>query len=160
MNHHSRVNPFEIALWILAVALLAVGGAGALWASRVMNGGYTCTGDNCSPPVDYALAQTFYMMSPPLVTAGLVAAVLSIALRAGLSGIARRTAEMGSSAAEPEDASTVGAAAGQQSAPESTATSANDGPTVRAAPVSFAPPQFRSRQRATDHSAFQRPGAE
>jgi len=160
MNSRTRVNPFEIALWILAVALLVVGGAGALWASRVMNGGYTCTGDNCSPPVDYALAQTFYMMSPPLVTAGLVALVLSIALRAALVGIARRTVETDASVAEPEVASTAAASAGRENDQETATPRSIDGAPVRTAPVSFAPPQFRPRSRSIDHSAFKRPSAD
>lgn len=161
MHPRTRVNPFEIALWILGVVLLVGGVAGALWGSRVMSQGFSCSGADCSAPTDYALAQAFYMLAPPLVTAGLVAVVLLIALRAAL-GIARRAAAPEAPVVEPEDLREGGASAEQAAAqltvPRRLTEAEN--PTARVDPDSFAPPQFRQRRRAVDHSAFKRPTAD
>jgi hypothetical protein len=156
MESAPRVNPFEIALWILAVVLTVGGAAGGLWASRVMNVSYSCTGNDCSPPVDYALAQTLYMMAPPAFTAGLIAVVLSVALRAALVAASRRRADADARAAE---------LAASESTPVATSVAQPEQPAVPSTtayvdPASFAPPQFRSRRRAVDHSAFQRPTAD
>jgi hypothetical protein len=170
MHPRAHVNPFEIALWILSAALLVAGVAGSLWASGVMNKGFSCSGADCTAPDDYALAQGLYMLCPPMVTAGLIAAVLSIALRAGLVGIARRTAVPNA----PVPDALVAVPAEQQEQPQQQAggtvgpgtasmTDArypDEGAPGRVDPAPFAPPQFRQRRRAPDHSAFQRPSAD
>jgi hypothetical protein len=168
MSRRVRVNPFEVVMWILGLALLAAGVAGALWASRVMNGGFSCVGDDCSAPVDYALAQALYMMTPPLVTAGLVTVVVSLAVRAVLTGIAHRSAVRDAPVAETqqthaeqtqaEQSQTVGAV-GWATAEQAGAQHPAEYATARTDPASFAPPQFRPR-RAADHSAFKRPTAD
>jgi hypothetical protein len=159
MSRRVRVNPFEVVMWILGIALLAAGVAGALWASRVMNGGFSCVGDDCSAPVDYALAQALYMMTPPLVTAGLVTVVVSLAVRAVLTGTARR-AEVGHApVVDTDQTPTIGAAAGPEASESAGPQHPAENPTARTDPASFAPPQFRPR-RAADHSAFKRPTAD
>jgi hypothetical protein len=160
MNSPARVNPFEIALWILSAALLVAGVAGALWASGVMNGGFSCSGADCSPPSDYALAQTFYMMAPPMVTAGLIAAVLSVALRAGLVGLALRTAAPAAPVEASDGVPGVGAPLENGAASMTDPRYSVEGAAARLDPDSFPPPQFRQGRRAPDHSAFQRPTAE
>jgi hypothetical protein len=159
MHPRARVNPLEIALWILSVALLVGGVAGSLWASGVMNKGFSCSGADCSAPDDYALAQALYMMSPPMVTAGLIAVVLSVALRAGFVGIARRTADADTPAGVSEEpvASIPGA---ETPAPSADPRYPTERTPQQVEPASFAPPQFRQRRRTPDHSAFQRPAAD
>jgi hypothetical protein len=165
MHPRAHVNPFEIALWILSAALLVAGVAGSLWASGVMNKGFSCSGVDCTAPDDYALAQGLYMLCPPMATAGLIAAVLSIALRAGLVGIARRTAIPNAPVVVPEEQQAqpqqqAGGTVGPGTASMTDARYPDEGAPGRVDPAPFAPPQFRQRRRAPDHSAFQRPSAD
>jgi hypothetical protein len=159
MSTRVRVNPFEIALWILGVVLLVGGVGGALWASGVTSQGYSCSGADCSAPANYALAQALYMMAPPSVTAGLVAIVLSVGLRAALVGIARRAAGSDASTAELEGPQILEVVSEQAFISEASAAGVNDGAPARLGSASFAPPQFRPR-RSVDHSAFKRPSAD
>lgn len=159
MHPRARVNPLEIALWILSAALLVGGVAGSLWASGVMNKGFSCSGADCTAPDDYALAQALYMMSPPMVTAGLIAVVLSVALRAGLVGMARRTAVPDAPMTVSEEPA-VGIPVEQATASSTDPRYSDEATPVRVESASFAPPQFRQRRRTPDHSAFQRPSAD
>jgi hypothetical protein len=162
MHPRAHVNPLEIALWILSAALLVGGVAGSLWASGVMNKGYSCSGADCTAPDDYALAQALYMLSPPMVTAGLIAVVLSIALRAGFVGLARRTTVPEAPAEVPEvpEEQQLGAVVEPATPSGRDARHPDGGAPARADTASFAPPQFRQRRRAPDHSAFRRPPAD
>lgn len=146
MNHHSRVNPFEIALWVLGAVLIVGGIASSAWAIGRLGGG----GPNSA---GFVATQLIYTVAPAAVTAGLVAIVAALAFRAALLVVARRAASTAQDApfAETSPTNTTVQAPGPASSAESA---------LREAPLSFDPPRFRQRQRATDHSAFKRPGAE
>ena len=146
MNHHSRVNPFEIALWVLGAVLIVGGIASSAWAIGRLGGG----GPNSA---GFVATQLIYTVAPAAVTAGLVAIVAALAFRAALLVVARRAASLAEEAPLVEPSATT--VTMETPGPASSAESASQG-----APVSFDPPRFRQRQPAIDHSAFKRPGAE
>ncbi|SMQ61688.1 hypothetical protein [Agreia sp. VKM Ac-1783] len=153
MNHPTRVNPFEIALWALAVVLTVGGGAALAWSvSRLGTGG--------GPYSDgFVATQMIFSLAPVAVTAGLFSLVAALAFRAALLVVARRAAASAREARLAEASSTSA----------TTATTATGEIPRAASPTGVAPeeasvtseqPRFRQRQRALDHSAFKRPGTE
>lgn len=82
----NRINPFEVALWI--VGLVAV--AGSVWSTQwangtlsIANGGYYCDDvGNCKELYDYALVHTVLALAPSVLTSGFIAIIAALALRA------------------------------------------------------------------------------
>ena len=147
MNHHSRVNPFEIALWALGAVLIVGGVVSSIWAiGRLGRGGPESEG--------FVATQLIYTVAPAAVTAGLVSIVAAVAFRAALLVVARRAASLAQEAPLAETSATA------TKIETSAGTLPTEGDGTSVAPASFDPPRFRPRQRVIDHSAFKRPGAE
>lgn len=81
-----RVNPFEVALWVFGVLAIAAAVWGAGWANGTLslaNGGYYCDAmGNCAERYDYVQVHTVLALAPPVMTAGLIAIVVALAIRA------------------------------------------------------------------------------
>jgi hypothetical protein len=81
-----RINPFEIALWVFGVVAVTSAIWGAEWANgtqSLANGGYYCdAAGNCTERYDYVQVHTVLALAPSVMTAGLIAIVVVLALRA------------------------------------------------------------------------------
>jgi hypothetical protein len=81
-----RANPYEVALWLFCGMAVAAAVWGAQWANRALslaNGGYYCDdAGNCTERYDFVLTQTVLALAPSVLTAGLVAGVVALAIRA------------------------------------------------------------------------------
>jgi len=156
MNHPTRVNPFEIALWALAVVLTGGGGVALAWSvSRLGTGG--------SPYSDgFVATQMIFSLAPVAVTAGLFALVAALAFRAALLVVARRAAASAREArlAEASATSAMTTTSATTATGETPGAASLTGGAPEEASVTSEQPRFRQRQRAIDHSAFKRPGTE
>jgi hypothetical protein len=142
----SSVNPFEIALWVLGVLLLSGGIMSLQWVAARSGQVGIPGGDG------FILSQMIYSLGPAAVTAGLFAIIVSLALRAALSVIARRASALARRSDTAEDTESKSAE------PAPSASVAERTPQLD--PLQFAPPQLRSRRREVDHSAYRRPPSE
>ncbi|SKA94430.1 hypothetical protein SAMN06295879_1949 [Agreia bicolorata] len=143
------INPFEIALWAVAVVLVVGGVVSLHWATGRYGGGSVATNSE-----SFVATQMVYALAPAAVAAGLFAIVVALALRAALLVIARRAAVSATSELRRAALSAATSSVeSRQSAPISESAPQPE-------PLSFEPPRFRQRQRAIDHSAFKRPGTE
>ncbi|KJC63846.1 hypothetical protein [Agreia bicolorata] len=142
------INPFEIALWAVAVVLVVGGVVSLQWATGRYGGGSVATNSE-----SFMATQMVYALAPAVVAVGLLAIVVSLALRAALLVVARRAASAASEARRADHPATTPTV---ESPP---AASLAEGAPQREA-LQFGPPRFRQRQRRVDHSAFKRPGTE
>jgi hypothetical protein len=87
----SRRGPggWEIALWILGVALV---GGGVLIAHFVVDNLLSNDGSASNDPKFFAVAQVLYSILPGVITAGLFCFILAVALRAFEGNAVRRRA--------------------------------------------------------------------
>ena len=85
-------NGYEIALWAVAVALIAAGIVASLWAYDLQ----TSAGAQIGPANNevFKFAQLAYMFASAAFTAGLIAGVVAIGLRAFLLHAGTRAADM------------------------------------------------------------------
>lgn len=147
MNRGTRINPFEIALWAVSVVLTIGGVAAQTWSvSRLgLGGGPSSEG--------FVAVQVIYTLGPAVVTAGLIAAAVALALRAATVLAARHVASLAREArVAPASEATTSAEVSETSSPANGAQQED--------PLPFEPQRFRQRQRAVDHSAFQRPAGD
>ncbi|WP_156351592.1 hypothetical protein [Agreia sp. Leaf210] len=82
----SRINPFEVALWIVGLVAVAAAVWSTHWANgtlSIANGGYYCDdAGNCKELYDYALVHTVLALAPSVLTSGFIAIIVAFALRA------------------------------------------------------------------------------
>jgi hypothetical protein len=85
-THLTRVNGYELALWVFGAVAVAAAVWGDQWANSTLslaNGGYYCDDvGNCTERYDFVLTQTILSLAPALLVAGLIAVIAALALRA------------------------------------------------------------------------------
>ncbi|HEV7949148.1 MAG TPA: hypothetical protein VGP24_05205 [Glaciihabitans sp.] len=122
-----KLNRYEIALWIAAVALIALGTGGVYWfISDSMAGSYStseCDENGvCAAPVGFILRQLAYAVGPSASTGGFLCVALALALRAHESYVRDRGNAVAADGFRDMTAPHVdGAAAAPARAPEATA---------------------------------------
>lgn len=81
-----RANPYEVALWVFGVIAVAAAVWSTQWANSALslaNGGYYCDDvGNCTERYDFVLVHTVLTLAPSVMTAGLIAIVVALVLRA------------------------------------------------------------------------------